>query len=36
MRQIFKRSVATLFAGIAFASQMVFAQPHPSPSHNDT
>lgn len=36
MRQVFKCSVATLFAGIAFASGIVFVQSYPSPSHNDT
>lgn len=35
MRQGFKRSVATLFAGIAPASGVVFVQPYPSPSHNN-
>ena len=35
MRQGFKRSVATLFAGITSASGVVFVQSYPSPSHNN-
>jgi hypothetical protein len=36
MRQGFKRSVATLFAGIAYASGIAFVQSYPSPSRNNT